>query len=83
MNNNTKLNEVLARGLAIPASMIDENLSYQSIPEWDSMAHMYLMSEIEQSFGITLETTDMLEMTDLESIRKKLEHHQIIFEQPV
>lgn len=83
MNNNTKLNEVLVRGLAIPESMLHEDLSYQSIPEWDSMAHMYLMSEIEQSFGITLETTDMLEMTDLESIRKKLEQYQIIFEQEV
>ncbi len=83
MNNNIKLNEVLMRGLAIPETMIDDSLSYQSIPEWDSMAHMFLMSEIEQTFGISLETTDMLEMTDLESIRKKLEQHQVIFEQEV
>ncbi|WP_198666918.1 acyl carrier protein [Taibaiella helva] len=81
MNNNTKLNQVLMQGLAIPETMIDESLSYQSIPEWDSMAHMYLMSEIEQTFGISLDTTDMLEMTSVENIRKKLAQHQVVFEQ--
>ena len=83
MNNIAKLNQALIQGLAIPESQIDDSLAYQSIPEWDSMAHMYLMSEIEQVFGITLVTTDMLEMTDLPSIKAKLEQHQILFEQEV
>ncbi|WP_118976980.1 acyl carrier protein [Taibaiella koreensis] len=81
MNNQAKLNQVLMQSLSVPETMIDETLSYQSIPEWDSMAHMYLMSGIEEAFGISLATTDMLEMTDLESIRKKLVQHQITFEQ--
>lgn len=79
MNNTEKLEQAISRGLAIPTEAITGDLSYQSISEWDSMAHMILVSEIEQAFDIRIGTKDILEMTDLENIRRVLNRHAISF----
>ena len=38
-------------------------LTYRGIPEWDSVAHMQLVGEIEDSFDIMLETDDVIGMS--------------------
>ncbi|MGN0363269.1 MAG: acyl carrier protein [Bilifractor sp.] len=43
-----------------------KNLRYRGIPAWDSMAHMDLMSTIEETFGITMDTMDILSFSDYE-----------------
>ena len=43
-------------------------LEYNEIPEWDSIGHMTLMSGLEESFGITLETDDII---DFSSYKKR------------
>ena len=35
----------------------EESLEYNSIPEWDSIGHMTLISELEENFKISIETT--------------------------
>ena len=40
-----------------------EGLSYRGIPEWDSVAHMQLVGEIEDSFDVMLETDDVIGMS--------------------
>ena len=40
-----------------------ESLKYQEIPEWDSVGHMELVSEIEDAFDIELETEDIIEFS--------------------
>ena len=38
-------------------------LAHRSIDEWDSVAHMQLVGEIEDAFDIMLETQDVLDMS--------------------
>ena len=38
-------------------------LKYRAIPEWDSVAHMQLVAEIEDNFDIMLETDDVIGMS--------------------
>ena len=45
-------------------------LHYQDIPEWDSVGHMTLVANIEDSFDIMLETDDII---DFESFEKGIE----------
>ena len=39
-----------------------EKLEYQSIPEWDSVGHMGLISQIEEAFNIQIEMDDVVEL---------------------
>jgi acyl carrier protein len=45
-------------------------LEYQSINEWDSVGHMGLMAELEDSFDIFLETDDII---DFSSFKKGID----------
>jgi len=47
-------------GLGIPEDSDFGSLQYRGIEEWDSVAHMQLVAEIEDAFGIMLETEDVL-----------------------
>jgi len=39
------------------------DLEYQSIKEWDSVGHMNLISEIEEVFGVFMDTEDIIEFS--------------------
>ena len=39
-------------------------LKYRGIPTWDSMAHMDLMSDLEEIFDIQISTVDVLDFAD-------------------
>ena len=45
---------------------IVEKLEYNSIPEWDSVGHMGLMAELEDTFEITLEMEDIIDFSSYE-----------------
>lgn len=43
-----------------------EGLKYRGIAQWDSLGHMNLVGELEDAFGIMLETPDMLAFSSYE-----------------
>lgn len=43
-----------------------ESLEYQSIPEWDSVGHMLLMSTLEEKFDIMLDMDDIIDFSGFE-----------------
>jgi acyl carrier protein len=49
-----------AAGLGLPDTTDFASLEYRKIPEWDSVAHMQLVMEIENAFDIMLPTEDVL-----------------------
>lgn len=74
MNNIDKLKEAFAEALQIDASKVVNELKYQSIPEWDSISHMVLITELEDAFDISIETDDVIDMSSVDkaiSIIKK------------
>ena len=59
-----KLKAAFVESLGIDASTTKwAELKYRSIPEWDSVAHMQLVAEIEDNFDIMLETDDVIGMS--------------------
>jgi acyl carrier protein len=52
--------EVFSEALRIPLEDVCEALRYNSIPQWDSVAHMALVAALEDNFGILLETDDVI-----------------------
>ena len=54
------------KGLFVEAFQYDgdvEKLEYQSIEEWDSVAHMQLMTELEEEFKIELDIDDIIDFS--------------------
>ena len=41
-------------------------LKYRGIPKWDSLGHMDLMSDMEETFGVSLSTMDVLDFSSYE-----------------
>lgn len=60
---------IFASSLSISENF-DEKLEYNGIPEWDSIAHMTLISELENKFNISIETDDII---DFSSFKKGIE----------
>ena len=70
MNNNQEYQDIFIKSLAINSKNFNENIKYNEIPEWDSIGHMTLMSGLEEGFGISMDTDDIV---DFSSYKKGIE----------
>ena len=71
------LQEVISKALNIPANDITDELEYQSIPEWDSVSHLVLVTELEAAYGITIELEDVLTMGSVAKIKELLKKYNV------
>ena len=70
MSNSLKYKKAFIEGLGVDDKIITDKLKYNDIPEWDSIGHMTLMSNLEEAFSITLETDDIV---DFSSFKKGMD----------
>ena len=69
MANKEKYNNVFIENLDVKEEQLDA-LKYQDVPQWDSVGHMTLVSELEDAFDIQFETDDIV---DFNSYQKGME----------
>lgn len=79
MNNYEKLKESFAEALNLNIENITDDLAYQSIPEWDSISHMILISQLEEDFDLSLETDDVIEMSSVMKAKDILAKYDVNF----
>ncbi len=79
MTNDTTLKDVFRSALGIEANNITDELQYNSIPEWDSVAHMALIAEIEEVFDIMLDTDDIIHISSFAKAKEILAKYEITF----
>ena len=70
MNNKQKYDQIFIECFSIDEKVLNDNLEYNAIPEWDSVGHMSLMAELEDAFDIMMEMDDII---DFSSYKKGLE----------
>jgi acyl carrier protein len=63
---------VFSVALGIDSSLVNDELSYNSIKEWDSVAHMGLVAALEETYGIMLETDDIIDMSSVAKAKQIL-----------
>lgn len=80
LNNLQKLISVFSEALGIEESLVTDDLSYNTIPEWDSVAHMALVAEIDDQFDIMMDTDDVLDMSSFSKAKEILAKYNISFE---
>lgn len=80
MSNADKLQQAFSRGLGIEADRIVDELQYDGIPEWDSVAHMTLIAVLEDCFDIMLDTDDIIDMSSVLVAKQIISRHGIEFD---
>ena len=78
MNNKEKYKDIFVNSLALKENFSEE-LKYNDIQEWDSIGHMTLISNLEDTFKITMETDDVIDFSSFLKGKKILEKYKITF----
>jgi acyl carrier protein len=60
MTNKEKYDKIFIDTFSLPEGALKEDLVYNTIPAWDSIGHMSMIAGIEDEFGITMETDDII-----------------------
>jgi acyl carrier protein len=63
MAADARLAEAFRIALELPPEVDVERLAYGKHPHWDSIGHMALVAEIEDAFGVTFGTDDVLQLS--------------------
>lgn len=59
--------------LAVDAAAIGDDAGMDSLPEWDSAAHINLVMALEEQFGVSFDVSEMESMTTFADLLAVLE----------
>lgn len=77
MNNLQQLKKMFAEGLGINEDAVTDDLTYQSIKQWDSIGHMALIAAIESAFDIMMDTDDIIDMSSFAKAKEIIQKYEI------
>lgn len=60
MTTKQRYDKVFAETLTLDQADLNDALTYNAVPLWDSVGHMTLMTALEAEFDIMLETDDII-----------------------
>jgi acyl carrier protein len=70
VSNKEKYSQVFIETFNLEKDYISADLEYNSIPAWDSVGHMSMVAQLEETFDVMLE---MDEIIDFSSFNKGIE----------
>lgn len=79
MSNLEKYNDVFCRILNVNSDALNEDFTFKTVPQWDSVAHLSLISELEDVFDVFFESEDILHYGSYENGKKIMEKYGIDF----
>ena len=71
------LEDIFSETLGIDKQRVVDSLEYNSIKEWDSVAHMALIAALEEAYDIMLETEDVIDMSSVGRAREILAKYSV------
>ena len=77
MSNKEKYKKTFIEALALDENKFKENIKYNDVEEWDSIGHMTLMSALEETFKISIETDDIIDFSSFNEGIKILKKYKI------
>ncbi|MBO3747095.1 acyl carrier protein [Streptosporangiaceae bacterium NEAU-GS5] len=57
-----RLEDVFKTALRLTDEVDVSSLEYRGVPQWDSLGHMTLIAAIEDEYGITIDTDDVIDL---------------------
>lgn len=73
-----KLLEAVAAGLGVSVDVIDEDTRLGELAEWDSLANLNVISRVEQSFDLSLELQEVLDLQSVADWRACLSERGVL-----
>jgi len=67
-----KLKEIMAKVLLVDKANVNDQTSRKDLEEWDSMAHLMLVSDIESAFEVMMSDDDITGIKTVGDIKKIL-----------
>ena len=77
MTNLEKYNMVFMDVLGVDENSLNENFTFKAVPQWDSVAHLSLISELEDTFDVMLDPDDILHYGSYENGKAILSRYGI------
>lgn len=65
-----KLRAILAEAIDVEPDELTEESSPDTMPEWDSFAHLNMVAALEQEYGISLTLDEVIAMQTLPKIKE-------------
>jgi len=63
-----RLRKIMADVFLLDINEIDANSSPDSIPQWDSIGHLNLVTAIEEEFGIKIDDEQIVQMLNFKLV---------------
>lgn len=76
-----RLKDAFVVALGLPADVDVTRLEYRSIPEWDSLAHLALVTTVEMTFDVMFDIDDVLGLRSFSACVDILKRHGISFDE--
>ena len=77
MTNLEKYNKIFMDVLGVDEAALNDSFTFKEVPQWDSVAHLSLISELEDTFDVMFESEDILHYGSYENGKKILRGYGI------
>jgi acyl carrier protein len=77
--NESRLKKCFADSLGLQVDQIVDGLAYNSVKQWDSVAHMALVAALEGEFNVMLDTDEIIALSTVAVARDILRKHGVTF----
>ncbi len=77
MNNLEMYNQCFTQALEVSKARLDSTFTFRDTPEWDSVAHLNLITSLEDTFDIMFESEDILHFGSYENGKTILKKYGI------
>ena len=74
-----RLERCFVEALGVAPEAVTDNLAYNSIKQWDSVAHMALVTALESEFNLMLDTDEIIAMSSVGAAKQILGKHGVTF----
>ena len=72
---NEKLNKVFAEVFDDDTITVSDNTTVNDIEDWDSLAHLTLVSSVEEAFSIEFNLTEISDFKNVGEMMSSIEKH--------
>lgn len=79
MTNLEKYKNIFSKVLNVPEEVLGENFTFSNVDQWDSVAHLNLITELEDEFGVMFNSDEILHFGSFENGMKILERYGVAF----
>lgn len=79
MTNLEKYNQAFVDALDIDESCLGPEFTFNCVEAWDSVAHLALITELEDAFDIMFEADEIIHYGSYENGKAILEKHGVSF----